>query len=104
MVRPRTPGSPARQAWNFVALTQHILGIRPQHDGLRVDPRVPADWPGFEVIRRFRGATYHIGVRHTRTVPGRVARLQIDGEWIDGNVVPVAPPGSIVTVEAMLED
>ena len=39
-------------AWNFVALTQHILGIRPQHDGLRVDPRVPANWPGFNVIRQ----------------------------------------------------
>ena len=91
-------------AWNFVALTQHILGIRPQHDGLRVDPSVPANWPGFDVVRRFRGATYHIGVRNTRTVPGRVSRLEVDGERIDGNVVPVARPGSTVTVEAVLED
>jgi cellobiose phosphorylase len=90
-------------AWSFVALTQHILGIRPQHDGLRVDPRIPANWPGFDVIRQFRGATYHIGVRNTRTMPGRVSKLEVDGELVDGNVVPVAPPGSAVTVEAVLE-
>jgi cellobiose phosphorylase len=90
-------------AWNFVALTQHILGIRPQHDGLRVDPRIPANWPGFDVIRQFRGAVYHIGVRNTRSMPGRVSKLEVDGERVDGNVVPVAPPGSTVTVEAVLE-
>ena len=55
-------------AWNFVALTQWILGIRPDHDGLRIDPCLPADWEGFAATRRFRGATYHITVRKP---PGR---------------------------------
>ncbi len=50
-------------AWNYVAITQWILGIRPEHDGLRVDPCVPSDWDGFRVVRRFRGATYDITVR-----------------------------------------
>jgi cellobiose phosphorylase len=91
-------------AWNLVALTQHILGIRPQHDGLRIDPRIPAAWPGFDIIRKFRGATYHIGVGNPRKIPGRVSRLEVDGELIEDNVVPVAPPGSTVTVTAVLGD
>src|SRR5215216_5841567 len=50
-------------AWNFVALTQWILGIRPDHDGLRIDPCLPTDWEGFTATRRFRGAEYEIKVR-----------------------------------------
>ena len=50
-------------AWNFVAITQWILGIRPEHDGLRIDPCLPSDWDGFRAVRRFRGATYDITVR-----------------------------------------
>ena len=53
-------------AWNFVALTQWILGIRPDHDGLRIDPCLPADWDGFEATRQFRGATYRIRVHKPR--------------------------------------
>ena len=89
-------------AWNLVAFTQHILGIRPDHDGLRIDPCVPADWPGFDVVRRFRGATYHIRVRKGVGAVGRVSELVVDGTPIDGNLVPVAARGATVTVEAVL--
>ena len=53
-------------AWNFVAITQWILGIRPELDGLRVDPVLPSDWPGFTATRRFRGATYEIAVKKAK--------------------------------------
>jgi cellobiose phosphorylase len=80
-------------AWNFVAITQWILGIRPEHDGLRVDPRLPSGWDGFRATRRFRGATYRIAVRR-----GEPA-LVVDGSPVDGDVVPVAPAGATVDVE-----
>jgi cellobiose phosphorylase len=87
-------------AWNYVAITQWILGIRPEHDGLRVDPVLPADWPGFTMTRRFRGASYQIRV--TNGAPGgRVRDLVIDGQPTAGTLVPVAPPGSTVIVEAI---
>ena len=50
-------------AWNMVAISQWILGIRPEHDGLRVEPVIPAAWSGFRATRRFRGTTYEIEVR-----------------------------------------
>ena len=38
-------------AWNFVAATQFLLGIRPTYSGLLVDPCIPKDWGRFEVNR-----------------------------------------------------
>jgi cellobiose phosphorylase len=91
-------------AWNLVAATQWILGIRPDHDGLRVDPCLPADWDGFSATRRFRGATYHITVANGRGAAGRVSHLVVDGQRIDGNLIPLAPEGATVAVEADIRD
>ncbi len=86
-------------AWNFVAITQWILGIRPEHDGLRIDPCLPADWEGYEAVRRFRGATYRIAIGKPVGVTGRITSLLVDGRQVDGNVVAPAPLGADVTVE-----
>ncbi len=90
-------------AWNFVAVTQWILGIRPEHDGLRIDPCLPADWEGFEASRRFRGATYRIAVRKRRGARGRVSHLVVDGRRVEGSLAPLAPEGATVEVEAVIE-
>ena len=49
-------------AWNFVALSQYICGVRPEFDGLRVEPRLPSHVKKAELTRVFRGTTYHISV------------------------------------------
>jgi cellobiose phosphorylase len=89
-------------AWNFVAITQWILGIRPEHAGLRIDPVLPAAWPGFRVIRRFRGATYRIRVSKPVGSTGRVTRLIVGDSTLEGNLLPLAPAGSVVDVEAVV--
>jgi cellobiose phosphorylase len=89
-------------AWNLVAITQWILGIRAEMDGLRVDPVLPAAWPGFTATRRFRGATYQISVRNPGRISGRVTHLEVGGQRIDGTLVPLAPPGATVQVEAVV--
>ncbi|MCM4084371.1 GH36-type glycosyl hydrolase domain-containing protein [Paractinoplanes hotanensis] len=90
-------------AWNFVAITQWILGIRPELTGLRLDPVLPADWTGFQATRAFRGATYEITVRKVAGTVGRVSYLVVDGEHVDGTMVPSAAPGAVVRVEAVIE-
>ncbi len=91
-------------AWSYVAATQWILGIRPEHDGLRVDPRVPAGWPGFSVTRRFRGATYRIRVENPDGVAGRVRRLVVNGVPVTGSLAPLpGSAGETITVEARIE-
>ena len=90
-------------AWNLVAITQRILGIRPDYDGLRIEPCLPAAWDGFTAIRRFRGARYHITVSKPPGTRGRVSGLVVDGRQIDGNVVPTAAAGATVIVEAAID-
>jgi cellobiose phosphorylase len=90
-------------AWNYVAATQWILGIRPELDGLRVDPALPADWGAVRVTRRFRGTTYRIVVRGAAGEPGPVTRLVVDGTPVDGTLVPLpAASGGVVEVEAFV--
>jgi cellobiose phosphorylase len=88
-------------AWNFVTVSQHLLGVRPSYDGLVVDPQIGPDVPEFTVTRVARGATYQIAVVNSG-VDGSRARLTVDGIETEGNIVPYAAPGSVVQVTARL--
>jgi cellobiose phosphorylase len=90
-------------SWHYTAISQWILGVRPELDGLRIDPVLPSAWPGFTASRRWRGATYEITVHQEPGVKGSVQRLLVDGEAIEGNLVRPAPAGSTVKVEATVE-
>ena len=90
-------------AWHLTAISQWILGVRPELDGLRIDPVLPPSWPGFTARRRWRGATYEIAVHHEKGSSGRVRYLDVDGKRVKGNLVPPAPPGSTVSVVATVE-
>jgi cellobiose phosphorylase len=89
-------------AWNWAAITQYILGIRPEYDGLLVDPCIPPDWPGFAVTRRFRGAEYRIRVSNPDGVSKGVRRITVDGKPVDGNLVPVFADGGVHVVDVVL--
>ncbi|WNM24217.1 GH36-type glycosyl hydrolase domain-containing protein [Demequina capsici] len=86
-------------SWNFVAVSQHLLGVRPDYDGLIVDPCIGAEIGEFTVRRVVRGATYVI---HVVNSGGKGASLTVDGEPVDGMHVPYAAPGSVVQVEAIV--
>jgi cellobiose phosphorylase len=88
-------------ALNYVAITQWILGIRPAYNGLQIAPVIPSDWPGFSATRVFRGATYHISVE--RAGAGNAVALTVDGEPVEGDVVPLPQDGRTeVNVEVVL--
>lgn len=79
--------------WNYVAMVQGILGIRPVEDGLEIDPCLPSGWNGFKAERRFRGRMLHITVENPHGKCKGVNRLEVDGEWIDGNRLPLSSQG-----------
>ncbi len=81
-------------AWNWYAITQFILGIRPDYDGLRVEPCIPDAWPGFEVDRTFRGARYHIKVENPARVCRGVRTMTVNDKPVEGNLIPLQPEGS----------
>jgi cellobiose phosphorylase len=84
-------------AWNFVAISQYLLGIRPDYDGLRVHPVIGAEIPAFTVTRRCRGALYRIRVKNRGK--GGAPRLAVDGKAIAGDLVPFAAAGATVAVD-----
>jgi cellobiose phosphorylase len=78
-------------AWNYVAITQWILGIRPTLDGLQISPVIPEDWKGFEITRNFRGVKYIIKVE--RIGKGNETTLEVDGTQVKGVVIPIPTAG-----------
>lgn len=74
-------------AWTFTNISQYILGIRPEFDGLCIDPCIPDDMDGFKVTRRFRNATYNITVDNTAHSQKGVKQLIVNGIKINGNII-----------------
>ncbi|RPJ43346.1 MAG: glycosyl transferase, partial [Chloroflexi bacterium] len=78
-------------AWNYVAISQWILGIRAELDGLRVHPVFPTSWNSFTATRQFRGVNYLIKVQ--RTGPGMNVSIKVDGKPVEGDLVPLPKDG-----------
>ena len=88
-------------AWNYAAISQAILGIKPDFDGLRIDPCIPPQWDGFQIQREFRGAVYSIQVKNPNHVSKGVAQIRVDGREIAGNLLPLFTEG-VHEVEVIL--
>ena len=91
-------------AWTFLNVSQYILGIRPDYDGLIVDPCIPDFLEGFQVTRDFRGVRYHISVKNPWHVERGVVSMKVDGISLEGNKIPAqdgaaSSGGKEVTVE-----
>jgi N,N'-diacetylchitobiose phosphorylase len=98
--RARHPWLTGSSGWMYHAVTHWILGVRTTFDGLVIDPCIPAEWPGFEVTRQWRGATYHITIQNPRGVQKGVRSQELNGQPLAGPVPP-QPAGS--TNEVVVE-
>ena len=85
-------------AWNWLAVTQYILGIRPAYDGLLIDPCICSEWREYKVCRRFRGSVYDITVQNPDAVCKGVRSIHVDGNPVEGNLIPVLPGKHKITV------
>ena len=85
-------------AWNFYAISQFILGIRTEYDGLKIDPCIPKDLKKFKVKRKFRGATYHIQVLNPNGASKGIKEILVDGNLIEGNTITPVSDAKEVTV------
>jgi cellobiose phosphorylase len=75
-------------SWMMKVATNWILGIRPQYDGLLVDPCIPKGWTKFTVIRRFRNAIYEIKIENPNSVSKGVEGVTVDGEKMETSLLP----------------
>ena len=85
-------------AWMWLTVSQYILGIKPDYDGLLIDPCVPSTAQEFSVKRKFRDAEYRIRISNPKGVNRGVLTVEVDGALIDGNVIPYEPGSHEVTV------
>jgi cellobiose phosphorylase len=89
-------------SWNFYAISQYILGIQPDYDGLIVDPCIPVSWKEFSITRKFRGATYKINISNPNRVMKGIKALVVNGMVISGNRIPVQPKNTINQIKVIL--
>ncbi|MCG7497652.1 N,N'-diacetylchitobiose phosphorylase [Vibrio sp. Of7-15] len=99
--RANHPWLTGTSGWAYVAATNWILGVRLNFDGLIVDPCIPTEWPGFEVHREWRGATFDIKVENPNNVSKGVASITLNGEAIEGPI-PAQPSGSVNQVVVVM--
>ncbi len=97
----RNPWLTGAASWSYVAATQYILGVRPEFDGLRIDPCLPEGWNGFAVTRLFRGMDLTINVVNVDGLATGVKSVTIEGVEVasfdDGK------RGALVPVEALAD-
>jgi len=75
-------------AWMWKVCLEWIMGLRPQLDGLLIDPCIPSDWAGFEVRRHFRNSLYVVIVENPEHTCRGVKKIIVDGEEHPGNLLP----------------
>lgn len=83
-------------AWSFVAISQGILGIRPDFDGLCIHTCLPKSIKSFKVRRKYRGATYIIEYENKSNGP---QKIYVDGVFQDSEQIGVAKEGSTVSIK-----
>lgn len=75
-------------AWTFTNISQYILGIRPEFDGLCIDPCIPDYMKEFSVKRTFRGAEYNIHIDNPSGSQKGLKSLIVNGKSVEGNIIP----------------
>ncbi|MCB9208967.1 MAG: glycosyl transferase [Ignavibacteriales bacterium] len=89
-------------AWNYYAITQYILGIQPQYNGLKIDPCIPNDWNEITIIRKFRDAKYNIEVKNPNHISKGIKQIYVNGNMIEGDIIPIMEKGSENTIEVIM--
>lgn len=89
-------------AWFIMNVYNHLLGVRPTLDGLRIDPCLPSGWQEVAMVRKFRNATYRITIRNPRGLQKGNITLTVDGRALSGNLVRPFDDGREHRVEALM--
>jgi cellobiose phosphorylase len=89
-------------SWCYQASTQYILGVSPEHKGLKVSPCIPSSWDSFKAVRKCRNAIYNIEVKNPDKVSKGIKSITVDGKLIDSEFVPYFNDGKEHSVEVLM--
>ncbi|MBI9070191.1 MAG: N,N'-diacetylchitobiose phosphorylase [Melioribacteraceae bacterium] len=85
----RVPWLSGSATWTYYSITQYVLGIRPEYNGLTIDPCIPSDWKGFTAERKFRNKIFRITVDNASGVEKGVTKIIFNGTELESNFIPV---------------
>ena len=89
-------------SWNFYAITQYILGVKPSYNGLAINPCIPSAWNGFKMTRKFRGATYNIEIENPMNVSKGVKTIFVNGVEIESTIIPILEENKTHTIKVIM--
>ncbi len=85
-------------AWMWLTVSQYILGIQPDYEGLAIRPCLPSTADEYTVRRRFRDAEYTITVKNPDGRQTGITSMTVDGQPVSGNVIPYSEGSHTVVV------
>lgn len=85
-------------AWMWYTVSEFLLGVKPDYEGLRIDPCLPSEACDYRVHRVFRGAEYDIHVSNPNGRNKGVRQITMDGKPVEGQVIPATPGRHTVEV------
>lgn len=97
----RLPWLTGTAAWSYHAATNYIIGVRPDYEGLKIEPCLPKKWNKVEVWRKFRDSLFHIVIKNGRKGKG-VKALKLNGKPVKGNFIPLSSAAGKNKVEVEL--
>jgi len=89
-------------SWNFYAITQYILGVKPDYNGLSINPCIPAKWDDFKMTRKFRGATYNIEISNPKHISKGIEKIVINGTVINSGIIPILEKNKTHKIEVIM--
>jgi len=98
----RLPWLTGAATWAYHATSQYMLGIRPEYDGLCIDPCIPSHWEGFSAQRVFRGKTFNITVENPKRVETGLQSLQVNGQTVEGNTINIEQCQAVNAIIAIM--
>ncbi len=88
--------------WLYRLGLEGILGLRKVGQTLLIEPCIPPDWEGYEIVYRYGRATYHIHVKNPAGVQQGVAEVRLDGQRLAGLEIPLQDDGQSHQVTVLL--
>ena len=74
----------------MVGTVEGILGMRPNAEGLVVNPSIPSEWKSYTVEKTFRGKKLNMTFNNPNGAESGVASVELNGEKLEGNLIPAA--------------
>lgn len=74
-------------AWTFVNVSQYILGIQPDFDGLYIDPCIPEELEELKIKRQYRGADIYIDIKNPEHIEKGVCKVEVDGQETESGYI-----------------